>query len=62
MTSTCKCTCGERLLTFKYDGREQTAPVYYVCSTHKSDPSALVNARRELRRRLERKALPAPVA
>lgn len=62
MASTCKCTCGERLLTFKYDGREQTAPVYYVCSTHKSDPSALVNARRELRRRLERKALPAPIA
>jgi len=59
---TTPCVCGERTQTYTYDGELRTAPVYYVCARHKSDPTALVNARRELRKRLERKALPAPDA
>ena len=61
-TANTPCVCGERLTTFKYDGAMRTAPVYFICATHRNQPMALVNARRELRRRLERKALPAPEA
>lgn len=62
MTPSNPCVCGENLIRSKYQGEERTTVVYFMCATHRKDPMSLVNARRELRRRLERKALPAPVA
>lgn len=62
MEATHACVCGESLITSKYQGEVRTTVVYFMCATHRRDPMSLVNARRELRRRLERKALPAPEA
>lgn len=60
MSANRECCCGESLIESKYQGELRTTVVYFMCATHRRDPMSLVNARRELRRRLERKALPAP--
>jgi hypothetical protein len=62
MNTPTTCVCREEIVSFAYAGDARVAPVYYVCAKHRHDPAALVNARRALRRRLERKALPAPAA